>query len=80
MMFRIPTTTACTSYVLVVHVRTAPCLLPFINTRCVYSVGILLAVGSGVLIGASFVFKKKGLIASQRQSTLLTAKLAGIGD
>ncbi|KIO31144.1 hypothetical protein M407DRAFT_19775 [Tulasnella calospora MUT 4182] len=29
-------------------------------------VGILLAIGSGVLIGSSFVFKKKGLIASQR--------------
>jgi magnesium transporter len=29
--------------------------------------GIALAVGSGVLIGASFVFKKKGLIASQKK-------------
>ncbi|KAG8932276.1 hypothetical protein FRC01_014807 [Tulasnella sp. 417] len=29
-------------------------------------VGILLAIGSGILIGSSFVFKKKGLIASQR--------------
>ena len=28
-------------------------------------VGIALAVGSGVLIGSSFVFKKKGLLASQ---------------
>ncbi|KZO95644.1 DUF803-domain-containing protein, partial [Calocera viscosa TUFC12733] len=29
------------------------------------SVGVLLAVGSGLLIGSSFVFKKKGLIAAQ---------------
>lgn len=29
------------------------------------SVGIVLAVGSGVLIGTSFVFKKKGLLRSQ---------------
>lgn len=29
--------------------------------------GIGLAVGSGVLIGASFVFKKKGLLAAQRK-------------
>ncbi|KAG8912876.1 hypothetical protein FRC00_003580, partial [Tulasnella sp. 408] len=29
-------------------------------------VGIILAIGSGILIGSSFVFKKKGLIASQR--------------
>ncbi|KAG8994995.1 hypothetical protein FRB94_009525 [Tulasnella sp. JGI-2019a] len=29
-------------------------------------VGVILAIGSGVLIGASFVFKKKGLIASQK--------------
>lgn len=28
-------------------------------------VGILLAIGSGVLIGTSFVFKKKGLLKSQ---------------
>jgi magnesium transporter len=28
-------------------------------------VGILLAVASGVLIGSSFVFKKKGLLRSQ---------------
>ncbi|KAF9651935.1 DUF803-domain-containing protein [Thelephora ganbajun] len=36
-------------------------------------VGIILAVGSGVLIGASFVFKKKGLLRSQR------GKVAGEG-
>ncbi|KEP46740.1 magnesium transporter NIPA protein [Rhizoctonia solani 123E] len=30
------------------------------------SVGIILAVSSGVLIGSSFVFKKKGLISSQK--------------
>ncbi|KAF8674939.1 hypothetical protein RHS04_07036 [Rhizoctonia solani] len=30
------------------------------------SVGIILAVSSGVLIGSSFVFKKKGLIRSQK--------------
>lgn len=36
-------------------------------------VGIILAVGSGVLIGASFVFKKKGLLSSQR------GKVAGEG-
>lgn len=29
--------------------------------------GIGLAVGSGVLIGASFVFKKKGLLAAQKK-------------
>ncbi|KAG9018187.1 hypothetical protein FRB90_011936 [Tulasnella sp. 427] len=29
-------------------------------------VGVLLAIGSGILIGSSFVFKKKGLIASQQ--------------
>ena len=36
-------------------------------------VGIILAVGSGVLIGASFVFKKKGLLSSQK------GKVAGEG-
>ncbi|KAF9787112.1 magnesium transporter NIPA-domain-containing protein, partial [Thelephora terrestris] len=36
-------------------------------------VGILLAVGSGVLIGSSFVFKKKGLLSSQK------GKVAGEG-
>ena len=30
-----------------------------------HRVGIALAVGSGALIGSSFVFKKKGLLASQ---------------
>lgn len=30
------------------------------------SVGVLLAVGSGLLIGSSFVFKKKGLLSSQK--------------
>lgn len=29
------------------------------------SIGVLLAVGSGLLIGSSFVFKKKGLLSSQ---------------
>ncbi|EKM61514.1 uncharacterized protein PHACADRAFT_190687 [Phanerochaete carnosa HHB-10118-sp] len=29
-------------------------------------IGVLLAVGSGVLIGSSFVFKKKGLLSSQK--------------
>lgn len=29
------------------------------------SVGIALAIGSGALIGTSFVFKKKGLLKSQ---------------
>ncbi|OCB88412.1 DUF803-domain-containing protein [Sanghuangporus baumii] len=33
------------------------------------TVGILLAVGSGVLIGTSFVFKKKGLLKSQAGHT-----------
>lgn len=36
-------------------------------------IGIILAVGSGVLIGASFVFKKKGLLSSQK------GKVAGEG-
>ena len=36
-------------------------------------VGIILAVGSGVLIGTSFVFKKKGLLSSQK------GKVAGEG-
>ncbi|EJU04478.1 DUF803-domain-containing protein [Dacryopinax primogenitus] len=36
-------------------------------------VGVLLAVGSGLLIGSSFVFKKKGLLASQK------GKVAGEG-
>ncbi|GAA5988044.1 hypothetical protein JCM10908_002040 [Rhodotorula pacifica] len=31
-------------------------------------IGVLLAVGSGLLIGGSFIFKKKGLIAAQRKS------------
>ncbi|BGP40884.1 hypothetical protein JCM10450v2_004889 [Rhodotorula kratochvilovae] len=31
-------------------------------------VGILLAVGSGLLIGASFIFKKKGLLAAQKKA------------
>ncbi|KAH9913320.1 DUF803-domain-containing protein [Epithele typhae] len=30
------------------------------------AVGVVLAIGSGVLIGSSFVFKKKGLLASQK--------------
>lgn len=30
-------------------------------------IGLALAVGSGVLIGSSFVFKKKGLLASQKK-------------
>ncbi|KAI0654476.1 DUF803-domain-containing protein [Cubamyces menziesii] len=30
------------------------------------AVGVALAIGSGVLIGSSFVFKKKGLLASQK--------------
>ncbi|KAI0778998.1 DUF803-domain-containing protein [Trametes elegans] len=30
-----------------------------------HAVGVILAIGSGVLIGASFVFKKKGLLSSQ---------------
>ncbi|KAL9934214.1 hypothetical protein V8E36_006670 [Tilletia maclaganii] len=30
-------------------------------------IGIILAVGSGILIGSSFVWKKKGLLASQRK-------------
>lgn len=32
------------------------------------SVGILLAVGSGLFIGSSFVFKKKGLLSAQKKS------------
>ncbi|KAM0789325.1 hypothetical protein ACM66B_000161 [Microbotryomycetes sp. NB124-2] len=31
-------------------------------------IGVLLAVGSGLFIGSSFVIKKKGLLASQRKS------------
>ncbi|KAK4048239.1 hypothetical protein OIV83_004944 [Microbotryomycetes sp. JL201] len=38
-------------------------------------IGVLLAVGSGLFIGSSFVIKKKGLLASQRKST----KAAGEG-
>ncbi|GAA5881083.1 hypothetical protein JCM3774_003006 [Rhodotorula dairenensis] len=30
-------------------------------------IGVLLAVGSGLLIGGSFIFKKKGLLASQQK-------------
>lgn len=30
------------------------------------SIGVLLAIGSGALIGSSFVFKKKGLLSSQK--------------
>ncbi|GJE89471.1 magnesium transporter NIPA-domain-containing protein [Phanerochaete sordida] len=30
------------------------------------AIGVLLAIGSGVLIGSSFVFKKKGLLSSQK--------------
>ena len=40
---------------------------------CYNRAGIILAVGSGVLIGASFVFKKKGLLSSQK------GKVAGEG-
>lgn len=36
-------------------------------------IGIILAVGSGALIGSSFVFKKKGLLSSQK------GKVAGEG-
>ena len=44
------------------------------NVFIIYArVGIILAVGSGVLIGASFVFKKKGLLSSQE------GKVAGQG-
>ena len=45
----------------------------FIVLICRNSIGILLAVGSGVLIGSSFVFKKKGLLSSQK------GKVAGEG-
>lgn len=38
-----------------------------------YRVGIALAISSGVLIGSSFVFKKKGLLISQK------GKVAGEG-
>lgn len=34
--------------------------------RVVCSIGVVLAIGSGVLIGSSFVFKKKGLLRAQR--------------
>lgn len=30
------------------------------------SIGVCLAIGSGILIGSSFVFKKKGLLSSQK--------------
>ncbi|GAA6052172.1 hypothetical protein NBRC10513_002713, partial [Rhodotorula toruloides] len=33
-------------------------------------VGVLLAVGSGLLIGSSFVFKKKGLLSAQRKANM----------
>ena len=36
------------------------------DTANARSVGVVLAVGSGVLIGSSFVFKKKGLLSSQK--------------
>ncbi|CAB4414685.1 unnamed protein product [Rhizophagus irregularis] len=32
------------------------------------SVGLILAITSGVFIGSSFVFKKKGLLQSQKQA------------
>ena len=35
----------------------------------VISVGVALAIGSGLLIGSSFVFKKKGLLSSQKDQT-----------
>src|SRR5437763_1706848 len=35
-------------------------------TTCCQIVGIVLAIASGVLIGSSFVFKKKGLLRSQK--------------
>ena len=34
--------------------------------NCRHSVGVALAIGSGLLIGSSFVFKKKGLLSSQK--------------
>ncbi len=36
------------------------------SCRIVCSIGVVLAIGSGVLIGSSFVFKKKGLLRAQR--------------
>jgi hypothetical protein len=33
--------------------------------QCIQVVGVILAVTSGLLIGSSFVFKKKGLLRSQ---------------
>ncbi|GAA5924276.1 hypothetical protein JCM3775_005644 [Rhodotorula graminis] len=39
------------------------------------AIGISLAVGSGLLIGASFIFKKKGLLAAQKK----TGGVAGEG-
>ena len=40
--------------------RTSP------SSRLLQIVGILLAISSGLLIGSSFVFKKKGLLRSQK--------------
>lgn len=37
---------------------------------CIQVVGIILAIVSGLLIGSSFVFKKKGLIRSQNGGEL----------
>jgi hypothetical protein len=40
-----------------------------VSTLCTHRldrVGVCLAIGSGILIGSSFVFKKKGLLNSQR--------------
>lgn len=39
--------------------------LPTLMSRATQVVGIVLAITSGVLIGSSFVFKKKGLLRSQ---------------
>lgn len=39
------------------------------SSRAMQIVGIILAITSGVLIGSSFVFKKKGLLRSQAGRT-----------
>jgi magnesium transporter len=44
-------------------------VVPLIVSSLYQVVGIILAVTSGLLIGSSFVFKKKGLLRSQAGQT-----------
>ncbi|CAO3667036.1 unnamed protein product [Rhizopus microsporus] len=52
-----------------------PCLAPDTHGSLYKVIGVTLAIASGMFIGSSFVFKKKGLL----QSTEKTGGVAGEG-